>query len=142
MVGKADLIDAARMNGSPASSVGRGMKLGKEELMGPAGRRGALPGRSDEEDYGRWRADTELIVAGLKGIDGARHTVDDGDQLFFRIKLLGERAADAYVLPRRDGDPSIFVGGWDGGMFVDPMPLQPGEAEQVARRLREVLTPI
>ena len=32
------------------------------------------------------------------------------------------------------------MGGWDGGMFADPMTLQPGEAEQVARRLREVLT--
>ena len=30
---------------------------------------------SDEEDYLRWRADSELIVAGLEGIDDvcARH---------------------------------------------------------------------
>ena len=121
MVGKADLVDAARMNGSPASSVGRGMKLGKEELMGPAGRRGALPGRSDEEDYGRWRADTELIVACLKGIDGARHTVDDGDQLFFpggvprvRIELLGERTRPtAYVTSaaRRRAPASSWAAG-------------------------------
>ena len=34
------------------------------------------------------------------------------------------------------------MGGWDAGMFVDPMTLQPGEAAQVARRLREVLTRI
>ena len=32
------------------------------------------------------------------------------------------------------------MGGWDGGMFADPMTLQPGDADQVARRLREVLT--
>ena len=32
------------------------------------------------------------------------------------------------------------MGGWDGGMFADPMTLQPGEAQQVARRLREVLS--
>ena len=32
--------------------------------------------------------------------------------------------------------------GWDGGMFVDPMTLQSGEAQQVAHRLREVLTGI
>ena len=101
---------------------------------------------SDQEDYRRWRADAELIVAGLQGIDGVRATVDDGDELFFpggvprvRIELLGERTADAYGAPLRDGEPSIFVGGWAGGMFIDPMTLQPGEAEQVARRLREVL---
>ena len=102
---------------------------------------------SDEKDYRRWRADAELIVAGLHGIDGVRAMVDDGDQLFFpggvprvRIELLGERTADAYGAPLRDGEPSIFMGGWDRGMFADPMTLQPGEAQQVACRLREILT--
>ncbi|CAI8014650.1 Uncharacterized protein mlr3804 [Geodia barretti] len=125
VVGKAKLIEAARMNGSPASSVGRGMKVGKEELMGLL-------------------AAVELFLDGR--IDGVRATVDDGDELFFpggvprvRIELLGERTADAYGAPLRDGEPSIFMGGWDGGMFADPMTLQPGEAQQVARRLRELL---
>ena len=147
VVGKAKLIEAARMNGSPASSVGRGMKVGKEELMGLLAAVELFLDGSDQDDYRRWRADAELIVAGLEGIDGVRATVDDGDQLFFpggvprvRIELLGDRTADAYSTPLRDGDPSIFMGGWDGGMFADPMTLQPGEAQQVARRLREVLT--
>ena len=147
VVGKAKLIEAARMNGSPASSVGRGMKVGKEELMGLLAAVELFLDGSDEEDYRRWRADAELIVAGLEGIDGVRASVDDGNELFFpggvprvRIELLGERTADAYGPPLRDGEPSIFMGGWDGGMFVDPMTLQPGEAHQVARRLREVLT--
>ncbi len=146
VVGKAELIEAARMNGSPASSVGRGMKVGKEELMGLLAAVELFLDGSDQEDYRRWRADAELIVAGLEGIDGVRATVDDGDQLFFpggvprvRIELLGDRTADAYAAPLRDGEPSIFMGGWDGGMFADPMTLQPGEAQQVARRLREVL---
>ena len=34
------------------------------------------------------------------------------------------------------------MGGWDGDMFADPMTLQPGEAAQVARRLREVFTAV
>ena len=146
MVGKAELIEAARMNGSPASSVGRGMKVGKEELMGLLAAVELFLDGSDQDDYRRWRADAELIVAGLEGIEDVRATVDDGDQLFFpggvprvRIELLGERTADAYAAPLRDGEPSIFMGGWDGGMFADPMTLQPGEAQQVARRLREVL---
>ena len=136
------------MNGSPASSVGRGMKVGKEELMGLLAAVELFLDGSDQEDYRRWRVDADLIVAGLEGIDGARATVDDGDQLFFpggvprvRIELLGDRTADAYGAPLRDGEPSIFMGGWDRGMFVDPMTLQPGEAQQVARRLRAVLRP-
>ena len=147
VVGKAKLIEAARMNGSPASSVGRGMKVGKEELMGLLAAVELFLDGSDEEDYRRWRADAELIVAGLERIDDVRASVDDGDELFFpggvprvRIELLGERTADAYGAPLRDGEPSIFMGGWDGGMFVDPMTLQPGEARQVTHRLREVLT--
>ena len=147
VVGKAELIEAARMNGSPASSVGRGMKVGKEELMGLLAAVELFLDGSDQKDYRRWRADAELIVAGLEGIDGVRASVDDGDELFFpagvprvRIKLLGDRTADAYGAPLRDGEPSIFMGGWDGGMFVDPMTLQPGEAQQVSRRLRDVFT--
>ena len=147
VVGKAELIRAARMNGSPASSVGRGMKVGKEELMGLLAAVELFLDGSDEDDYRRWRADAELIAGALHGIDGVRATVDEGDELFFpggvprvRIELLGDRTADACGEPLRDGDPSIHLGGWDRGMFVDPMTLQPGEARQVARRLREVLT--
>ena len=102
--------------------------------------------RSDQEDYRRWRTDAGLIVAGLEGMDGVRATVDDGDQLFFpggvprvRIELLGKRTADAYGPPLHDGEPSIFMGGWDRGVFADAMTLQPSEAQQLARRLCEVL---
>ena len=147
VVGKAELIEAARMNGSPASSVGRGMKVGKEELMGLLAEVELFLDGSDEEDYRHWCADAELIVAGLQGIDDVRATVEDGDALFFpdgvprvRIEMLGERTADAYGAPLHDGEPRILMGGWDGGMFVDPMTLRPGEAQHVARRLREVLT--
>ena len=83
VLGKAELIEAARMNGSPASSVGRGMKVGKEELMGLLAAVELFLDGSDEDDYRRWRADAELIVAGLEGIEDVRATVDDGDQLFF-----------------------------------------------------------
>ena len=71
---------------------------------------------------------------------GAGMVVFSGGVPRVRIELLGDRTADVYGAPLRDGEPSIFMGGWDGGMFVDPMTLQPGEAQQVARRLREVLT--
>ena len=60
------------MNGSPASSVGRGTKVGKEELMGLLAAVELVLDGSDEEDYRRWRADAALIVAGLEGIDSVR----------------------------------------------------------------------
>ena len=53
---------------------------------------------------------------------------------------MGGRTADPYGPPPRDGDP--FMGGCDGGMFVDPIARQPGDSQQVARRLRDVLTRI
>ena len=125
------------------------MKVGTEEMMGLFAAVELFLDGSDEDDYRRWRDDAELIVVGLEGIEDVRASVDDGDQLFFRggvprvrIALLGDRTSDAYGAPLRDGEPGIFVGGWDGGMFADPMTLQPGEAEQVARRLREGLTRI
>ena len=147
VVGKAELTKAAIMNGSPASSVGRGMKVGKEELMGLLAAVELFLDGNDESDYRAWRADAEMIVTALGGIESVRATVDDGDKLTFpagvprvRIELCGDRKADMYTPLLLEGKPSIFMGGWEGGMFVDPMTLQPGEAEQVAQRLREVLT--
>ena len=147
MVGNGKLIEAARMNGSPASSVGRGMKVGKEELMGLFAAVELFLDGNDSQDYVRWRTDAELITAKLQGIDGVRVTIDEGDELFFpggvprvRIELLGGRKAKIYETLLLDGEPSIIMGGWDGGMFVDPMTLQPSEAEQAADRLYEVLT--
>ena len=147
MVGNGKLIEAARMNGSPASSVGRGMKVGKEELMGLFAAVELFLDGNDSQDYVRWRTDAELITVKLQGIDGVRVTIDEGDELFFpggvprvRIELLGGRKAKIYETLLLDGEPSIIMGGWDGGMFVDPMTLQPSEAEQAADRLYEVLT--
>lgn len=70
------------MNGSPANSVGRGIKVGKEDLMG------LLPPWSSSwtavtRKITAAGADSELIVAGLEGIGGVRATVVDGDELFF-----------------------------------------------------------
>lgn len=152
VVGKKELTKAAIMNGSPSSSVGRGMKVGKEELMGLLAAVELFLDGNDEEDYRMWRTDAEIIITGLAGIENVIATIDDGDnadgdKLTFpsgvprvRIELCGDRKSDMYTPRLLEGNPSIFMGGWAGGMFVDPMTLQPGEAEQVARRLREVLT--
>ena len=147
MVGKAELIQAASMNGSPASSVGRRMKVGKEELMGLLAAVELFVDGSDQEDYRHWRTDAELIVAGLEGIDGVRATVDDGDQLFFpggvphvRIELLGKRTADEYGTPLRDGEPSIFMGGWGPGRVRRPHdPCGPARPNSLPAASREVL---
>ena len=88
----------------------------------------------------------DLIVAGLEGIDDVRATVDDSDQLVFSAVCRASASSSSTTArptptaPLRDGEPSIFMIGWDSGMFVDPMTLQPDDAEQVVRRLCEVLS--
>jgi hypothetical protein len=39
-----------------------------------------------------------------------------------------------------EGEPSIAVGTFDGGLVVNPLPMVPGEETIVASRLRAVLT--
>ena len=53
--------------------------------------------------------------------------------------IIGKSSADAYGAPLRDGETQCLDGRLHGGMFVDPMTLQPDEAQQVARRLPQVL---
>ena len=44
LLGRKDLIEAAKKNNSPNSNtVGRGMKVAKEEIVGPGRRRGLFP---------------------------------------------------------------------------------------------------
>ena len=148
VVGKAELIDAARMDVSPASSAGAAsMKVGKEELMGMLAAVELFLDGSDEEDY-RWPDDAELIVAG-EGIEDVRASVDDGDQRFFpggvprvRMEIIGGSSADAYDAPLRDGEAQCLDGRLRRRHVRRPHDPAARRGQQVARRLREVLTGI
>ncbi len=148
LLGRPDLIAAARLNGPPNSdAIGRGMKVNKEEYLGMMV---AIELYVKMDHAAEWRefekrvkvvADSVGPVHGVKtetfipeianAVPHLRITWDPGT-----VKIT---AAEA-VKRLREGDPSIELRpGAQDGLEVAVWMLQPGEAQIVAKRIREVL---
>lgn len=148
LLGRKDLIAAARMNTSPNSdSVGRGLKVNKEELLGMMAAIESYTKRDHAAEWREWEkrvkyiADTVTPLTGIKtetfvpeianAVPHLRITWDEG-----RIKM---KVADVKK-KLLEGEPSIEVrpSGPDV-LEVAVWMMEPGEAQIVARRIREVL---
>src|SRR5437660_891956 len=161
LLGRKDLIDAAKKNNSPNSNtIGRGMKVAKEEIIGLVAAVDWFLSQDDADMEAEYRKRAEWIAGQLKSIPTVQtqvfipavaanhvpHLLITYDQN--RIKITG-----AEVMKKmREGKPRIELNpstggapasaGWPGGpntIVVGVWMMQPGEDVIVAKRLREVL---
>ncbi|MDP6776451.1 MAG: hypothetical protein QGI83_06785 [Candidatus Latescibacteria bacterium] len=146
VLGKASCVDAVRLNASPYSAIGRGMKVGKEEIMGLIAAVDLFLSRTDEEDRTVWRRRMEYVVDALLGVPGVEaYVLGEGQQASpdfaprAYVDLDDPKRAREVIQAMRDGNPSVVIRPSGKGVVVDPMTLMPGEEEIVARRLKEVL---
>jgi L-seryl-tRNA(Ser) seleniumtransferase len=149
ILGRADLIEACRLNGSPYSSIGRPMKVGKEELAGAL----AAVDWSLKQDETEVLARYETVVHGwiedlsrVKGIVAERVFPSEAGQPMPRavIRFIdgGSERRDAVISRLREGSVRIEVGtdaAVPDGLFLNPQTLEPGEEEIVGQRLREAI---
>jgi len=152
LLGRPDLIEAARLNNSPHSdTVGRGMKVSKEELLGML----AAVEFSMTYDYSvenvRETRLVNVIADKLSAFPGITTKVSyprtEGGrphlQIFWdksKTPLTVEQAQKALV----EGEPSIrtpYLGLSDGELEVGCAMLKDNEVDVVVRRLGEVLAP-
>jgi L-seryl-tRNA(Ser) seleniumtransferase len=141
LVGRKDLVEAARLNAFPSGNLGRGMKVGKEAVIGlvvALNRFVVLDHGAYQEEWKRvaeYVSETLQDVPGLTaefvpgpmtelGYDSVRLTWDRE-----RIPLTPEEASRML----RDGEPRIV---FDGELFITRN-LEDGEEILAARRLRE-----
>jgi L-seryl-tRNA(Ser) seleniumtransferase len=146
LLGRKDLIEAARLNAPPnGNTVGRGMKVNKEEMLGMlvalerfVKMDHALEGREFER-----RA--ELVRSTAAAAPGVKAEVFvppvSNHVPHIRISWEGgdEAAAAAAVKAMRDGEPSIVIRNEKEALVIGVWMMQPGEDKVVARRLRQVL---
>jgi uncharacterized pyridoxal phosphate-dependent enzyme len=147
VLGKKDYVDAVRMNASPNSGMGRGMKVGKEEILGLVTAVDVFLKGSDGDDRTAWESQASCVVQALKDCPGVTGAVLGEGQ-----PAAPEFAPRAYITfedPDRigsvlkslkEGEPSIVVRRSGDQVIVDPMTMREGEEEIVAKRLKEVLT--
>jgi L-seryl-tRNA(Ser) seleniumtransferase len=139
LAGRQDLIEAATMNASPNDGVGRGMKVGKEEIVAlivAMERAISLDQAAVVEAWNakaRWLADQLQDIGGLRA-DFKLNTAGYGDV---------DLAWDESVIPLnerevkrrlKDGEPRVVY----DGTTVRTRLLRDGEERLVAERLRAV----
>jgi len=161
LLGKKELISAATLNNAPISdSIGRGMKVAKEQIVGMVAAIDWFLAQTDSGMESEFRRRADRIVAQLKGIptldckivipDVAANAVP---HLLIRYDPQRVKIAPGAVMTElRRGNPSIELNPVTGRVKAGGLPsdentivvgvwmLQPGEEVAVARRLHEVLS--
>jgi uncharacterized pyridoxal phosphate-dependent enzyme len=148
IVGRRDLIEAIALNGSPNHSIGRPMKVGKEEMVGllaavewylgldHEGRAGQC-----EEIVATWNAALNRVP----GISARRDFPNEaGQPLPWSLIMVDPAKAglskDEIVAQMWAGEPGIAVASTGLDSFhLNPMTLEPGEEQVVLKRLLEIL---
>ena len=149
IVGRRDLIDACALNANPNYSIGRAMKVGKEEIAGLI----AALERYIRQDFAAeeklWEDMVATIVSSLTDIPGlnARRVspAEPGVQPNWipRVYLDWEKetiplSSSGVKSLLRQGEPGIAVGSTSTGLYVNPQTLKPGQEKIIAKELRKV----
>jgi len=160
LLGKKDLTDAAQLNNSPNSNtIGRGMKVGKEEIIGLVAAVDWFLEQDDAAMEAEYRKRAALIAGRVKSVPSIEARVfippvaNHVPHLLITYDMNRIKVSAIEVMQRmREGTPRIELNPSTGGgpasiglpggsnvIVVGVWMLQPGEDEIVARRLEEVL---
>lgn len=148
LLGRADLIRAARMNTTPNSdTIGRSCKVNKEEMCGMLVALEMYLKHDHQADWRQWERGIETMSAALKTAAGVRteRFVPEIANQTPHLRVTWDESkipvsrADA-MRRLREGEPSIeLVPDHSKGLEIAAWMLQPGEPEIIARRLRAIL---
>lgn len=149
LMGRKDLIAAAVPGFNPYASIGRGMKVGKEEMIGLLT---ALERYLQADHDGQMKeleARVSEIREGLQGIDGLtteRYMPPIANHVPHVLVTWSEAACplrtEEVTRKLMQGDPAIAVSGFgERRLKISVWMMQPGEHKIVLQRLRETLRP-
>jgi seryl-tRNA(Sec) selenium transferase len=149
LMGKKNLIAAARLNGPPnGGNIGRGMKVNKEEIIGMYVALDSYIKRDHNKEWKMWEDRMAVINDAVKNISGvttqiiippvANHTPSleiSWDNS--KVKI----TRDAFADKLRKGSPSIEVVSWekDNSIRLTVFMLKQKQEKIVAARIKEEL---
>ena len=148
VLGRRDLIEACQMHGNPNHSIGRPMKVGKEEMVGLL----AAVERYLKLDHAAREAYCETTVAnwcvafnGVPGLSAQRSFPNEAQQPLPRCHVTVEAEylglnRDQVVARLAGGAPAVIVEPVGiHGIYLNPMTLEPGQEAIVQSRLLEII---
>jgi len=146
LLGRKDLIEAARLSAPPnGNTVGRGMKVNKEEMLAMLVAVELFLQKDHAREQREFERRADLVRASATAVRGVKAEIFvppiANHVPHVRITWDGadEAAATAAVKAMLDGEPSIAIRSEGPTLVVGVWMMQPGEERVVARRLRQVL---
>jgi uncharacterized pyridoxal phosphate-dependent enzyme len=147
LLGRKDLIAAARLNAPPnGNTIGRGMKVNKEEIVGMLAALELYLKRDharEQQDFERRAETIRSSVAAVSGVKAEVFTPEVANHVpHLRITWdeTGKGLTSAAVVAAmRDGEPSIAIRSEGPALVIGVWMMRPGEDKIVAKRLRQVL---
>ena len=149
LLGKKDLIAAARLSAPPrGDTVGRGMKVNKEEVLGMWAALDAFVNGDQDKDWKLWEDQVAYIAEAVKPIAGVKtdiHVPPIANHIptlgvswdTSKVKLSGDELKEVL----RGGHPSIEVaGGGENSISITTWMMRPEQDKIVASRLQQALS--
>jgi D-glucosaminate-6-phosphate ammonia-lyase len=148
LLGRKDLIAAARLSAPPrGNTVGRCMKVSKEEILGMLIALESYLAKDHDQDWKLWEGQVGFINDAIKSVQGVQTKIDvppianhiptlNVSWNIKQVKLSGDELKEKL----RNGHPSIEVaGGGANSVSITTWMLVPGQERIVASRVREAL---
>ena len=149
LLGVPEWIEYARLCNAPNATVARGLKVSKEEIAGLVAAVRTFVTVDEEAESAAYTREMQDIVDAVGDVPGVDSSVihDEAFYIPHAVFRFNEswKGPDNQEIGRRmkAGNPRVYVRHVDPGgreVSVDPLNIQEGEHEHVARRLREELT--
>lgn len=146
VLGRRDLIEACAANASPNHSLGRAMKVSKEEIVGIAKAVEVFVKQDHAAIERRWHEQVEAVMRAMGSVRGVRVARDEAPysegipvaKVFVDPAIAG-RSAEDVAAELLAGEPGVKVHQAKDWLSVNPQFLEAGEVEVIVERLRVAL---
>ncbi|MFX4228957.1 MAG: aminotransferase class V-fold PLP-dependent enzyme [Porticoccaceae bacterium] len=147
LLGNRKLIEAARLHTPPrGTTIGRGMKVNKEEVLGMLVALELYLARDHDQEWQLWENQINLISESALSVEGVETEIyvppyaNHVPSLRIRWdKNIINMSPDDVRSKLRDGHPSIETVGSDEEVRITTWMMEPGQERIVAQRVKEVL---
>src|SRR5437868_7381086 len=147
LIGREDLVHYALLNNSPyEDTLGRGQKVGKEEIIGMIKALELYLNEDHDALSAEWQRRLDIVsrqITKIPGVSTAFFTPEIANhvphmQITWDAKIALTPQQASQIL--RSSNPSIVMGGGEGrpGLAMNSFMLQPGEEQIVAEQLVNV----
>jgi len=147
LTGKKKYIEAARLHAPPrGNTIGRGMKVNKEEVLGMLVAIESYLARDHEKDWQMWEMQIRAIMDAASSVQGVvteRHVPEVANHVpSLRLSWDQDKikmTPDELRQKLRQGHPSIETVGGREYVGITTWMMHPGQERIVASRIKEIL---